>query len=409
MRALPNFHRPPDFGALQEGSLRRCPDWVRWCHGPARMERRRGLGAWQGMASTSAKSKKRFPGDRGRQAVAPWRIPLAGWKEIAGRTWRQTWIDNVGLVAAGVAFYGFLALIPLLGLIVMVYGLVAQPETVVSNMRALTGVLPNNVAAFIGEQLLGAVQAAKDTKGLGILVALAFAFYGGSNGAGAIITALNIAYQEKEKRSLTRFYLIALLMTLVAVIFALLALAATAAIASLERLLPQASAFTVAASKGIAYLALLLIAASIAATLYRFAPSREQARWEWITPGSVFTAVTWVLLTLGFGYYVTSVADYHATYGSLGAVIALLTWMYLSAYVFVIGAELNSEVEHQTTKDSTTGAPRPMGQRGAWAADNVAANVGAEKQVRQEMADKPSLGDAGPPVPTDEPDPSRQD
>ena len=347
--------------------------------------------------------------DRGRQAISPWRIPLAGWKEIAGRTWRQTWIDNVGLVAAGVAFYGFLALVPLLGLIVMAYGLVAEPQTVVRNMQALTDILPNNVALFIGEQLLSAVETAKETKGLGIVVALAFAFYGGSNGAGAIITALNIAYQEKEKRSLTRFYLIALAMTLVALVFAMLALAATAAIAYLEELLPEASGLTVAVSKAVAYLALLLFAAGIAATLYRYAPSRENARWEWITPGSLFTALTWVLLTLGFGYYVTNVADYNATYGSLGAVIALLTWMYLSAYVFVIGAELNSEIEHQTAKDSTTGEPQPLGKRGAWAADNVAANVGAEEQVKRANKEAPSLGDAGPPVPTDEPDPARCD
>ena len=361
------------------------------------------------MPLTTAKPSNASAAERGREAVSPWRIPLAGWKEIAGRTWRQTWIDNVGLVAAGVAFYGFLALIPLLGLIVMVYGLAAEPQTVVSNMRALTDILPNNVALFIGEQLLSAVETAKETKGLGILIALAFAFYGGSNGAGAIITALNIAYQEKEKRSLTRFYLIALVMTLLAVVFAILALAATAAIAYLEEFLPEASSVTVAASKAAAYVALLFIAAGIAATLYRFAPSREDARWEWITPGSMFTAMTWLLLTLAFGYYVTNVADYNATYGSLGAVIALLTWMYLSAYVFVIGAELNSEIEHQTAKDSTTGDPQPLGERGAWSADHVAANVGAEEQVKREKKDAPSIGDARPPVPTDEPDPARCD
>jgi membrane protein len=357
----------------------------------------------------AAKAHRKNAAERGHQAISPWSIPLAGWKEIAGRTWRQTWIDNVGLVAAGVAFYGFLALIPLLGLIVMVYGLAAEPQTVVSNMRALTAILPSNVALFIGEQLLSAVDTAKETKGLGILIALGFAFYGGSNGAGAIITALNIAYQEKEKRSLTRFYLIALLMTLLAVVFAMLALAATAAIAYLEELLPEASSTTVAASKAAAYVALLFVAAGIAATLYRYAPSRENARWQWITPGSMFTAITWLLLTLGFGYYVTNVANYNATYGSLGAVIALLTWMYLSAYVFVIGAELNSEIEHQTAQDSTTGEPRPLGERGAWSADHVAANVGTEEQVKREKKDAPSLGDAGPPVPTDEPDPARCD
>src|SRR5687768_7504719 len=122
------------------------------------------------MQSGTAKPSNASAAERGRKAVSPWRIPLAGWREIAGRTWRQTWIDNVGLVAAGVAFYGFLALIPLLGLIVMVYGLVAEPQTVVSNMRALTDILPNNVALFIGEQLMSAVETAKETKGWGILI-----------------------------------------------------------------------------------------------------------------------------------------------------------------------------------------------------------------------------------------------
>ena len=346
--------------------------------------------------------RKQTPGERGHYARSPWQIPLAGWKEIAARVWQQSWLDNVGLVAAGVAFYGFLAFIPLLGLIVLVYGLIAEPLTVVSNVNALTTILPGDVAALIRGQLINAIEASRGINAAGVAAALAIALYGGSNGAGAIITALNIAYQEKEKRTLARFYLVALAMTLAAVVFAVSALAATTAIAFLEEAMPQASAFAIAAGKAAAYVVLVLVAAAVAATLYRFAPSREDARWEWITPGSLFTAVTWLLLTLAFGFYVTSVADYDATYGPLGAMIALLTWMYLSAYVFVIGAELNSEIEHQTAKDSTTGAPEPMGKRGAWAADHVAGNVEPEEQVKQASKEKPSLGDAGPPVPTEE-------
>ena len=213
----------------------------------------------------------------------------------------------------------------------------------------------------------------------------------------AIITALNIAYQENEKRSLVRFYLIAVGMTAVAVVLALLALAATTTVAFLGELYPHASPAAVAIGKGAAYVALLLAAAAIAATLYRYAPSREDARWEWITPGSLFTAVTWLLLTLGFGFYVTRVADYQATYGSLGAIIALLTWMYLSAYVFVIGAELNSEIEHQTATDSTTGKPEPMGERGAWAADNVATDDTVQDRP-EEAREGEKLTEAAPKV-----------
>jgi len=128
----------------------------------------------------------------------------------------------------------------------------------------------------------------------------------------------------------------------------------------------------VIAGTALTYVLLVLVGAAIAATLYRYGPSREDARWEWITPGSLFTSLSWLLLTVLFGAWVTTVSDYSATYGSLGATVGLLTWMYLSAYVFCIGAELNSEIEHQTARDSTTGKPRPMGARGAWAADNVA-------------------------------------
>jgi membrane protein len=310
-------------------------------------------------------------------------MPWAAWKDIASRTWQRTWDDNVGLVAAGVAFYGFFALLSLLAMIVMLYGIAAAPATVVSNFQSLTAILPTDMAALIADQLMNSVQMSNGRNGLGLLIALAVALYGGTNGAGAVITALNIAYEEKEKRSLLHFYLIAIAITLAAVFIALLALAGVAVAASLDELLPWISDSVVLIGKVVAYAALLLVAAAVAATLYRFGPSREDARWKWITPGSVFTAVTWLVLTILFGLWVTNVTDYSATYGSLGATVGLLTWMYLSAYVFVLGAELNSEIEHQTAKDSTTGKPKPLGARGAWAADNVATDKSVQDRPEE--------------------------
>jgi len=309
---------------------------------------------------------------KGHQAASPWEMPRAAWKDIASRTYKRTWDDNVGLVAAGVAFYSFFALLSLLGLIVLVYGFVADPVTVIDHIRSLTGVLPTDVAFIIGDQLMNAVKASEKTKGLGILLAFLVATYGGTNGAASVITALNIAYEEKETRSLLRFYLLAVVMTLTALIVALGAIAATAALAYLQHLLPQMPAATVIAGKILGYLVLVGVAAGVAASLYRFGPSREDAKWKWITPGSLFASLMWLLLTWAFGIYVGRFTDYHASYGSLGAVVALLTWMYFSAYAFIFGAELNSEIEHQTAKDSTTGSPEPLGDRGAWAADNVA-------------------------------------
>lgn len=334
---------------------------------------------------------------RGHSADSPARMPWAAWKDIAARTYKRTWDDNVALVSAGVAFYGFFALLSLLGLIVITYGFVAEPKTVIDHMGKLTAVLPTDIAVLIGDQLLRAVDASKGTKGLALLLAVVVAFYGGTNGAAAVMTALNIAYEEKEKRGLLRFYLQALGMTASALVVALVALAATAVLAFLQNLFPQASPPLLVVGKIVGYLLLLVVALAIAGTLYRFGPSREEAKWRWITPGSLFVSVAWLILTAAFGFYVTHFTHYEASYGSLGAVVALLTWMYLSAYAFVFGAELNSEIEHQTAIDSTTGSPEPIGDRGAWAADNVATDDTVQDRP-EEAREGEKLTEAAPKV-----------
>lgn len=323
-------------------------------------------------------------------------MPLAAWKDVAVRVWNESWVDNIGLVAAGVAFYGFLALVPLLGILVLAYGFFAEPDTVVSHVTTMLHVLPADVVRLIGQLLMNAVETSEETSGLGIAVALAVALYAGGNGAGSIMTALNIAYEEEEKRSLARFYAIAFTITVSAVLLALIALATTAMVQSLDRLLPRTSDTIVALGKLGSYSLLGLIAAAVAATLYRYGPSREDARWQWLTPGSLFSAIIWLALTAGFGFYVTRLTDYDATYGSIAAIVMLLTWLYLLAYVFLFGAELNAELEHQTAKDSTTGHPERLGDRGAWAADHVAG------LTDDGTSEGPSLGEAGPPSPAED-------
>jgi membrane protein len=334
--------------------------------------------------------------NRGLGATSPWQMPLLAWKEVAIRVWNESWIDNISLVAAGVAFYGFLAFVPLLGIIVLTYGFFAQPDTVIAHVMAMLRILPPDVVKLIGQLLMNAVQTSQESSGFGIALALVVALYAGGNGAGAIMTALNIAYEEKEKRSLARFYGIAFTITIAAVALVLVGLAATATVQSLDRLLPHAPGPVVELGKVGLYALLGLIAAGVAATLYRYGPSRKDARWEWLTPGSVFTAVIWLALTAAFGFYVTRLADYNATYGSIAAIVVLLTWLYLSAYVFLFGAELNAELEHQTAKDSTTGRPEQLGERGAWVADHVAG------LTDDGTTEGPSLGEAGPPSPAEE-------
>lgn len=309
--------------------------------------------------------------NRGRDAASPWQMPLGAWKDVLVRTWKETSGDNIGLIAAGVSFYAFLALIPLLGAIVLTYGFLADPETVVRNMSAMTKVMPKDIAQFIGEQLLYVVQTSGSKKGLGVFVALALALFSARNGAAAIVTALNIAYEEEEKRGLFKVNLLALLITASAVAMAVFAAISVAILAYIEHLLPS-SPVLAGLSKALSYILLAIVAATAAATLYRFGPSRDRARWAWLTPGSLLFAVTWVLLTLLFGIYVSKFGNYSATYGSLATIVILLTWLYLSSYLLLFGAELNSELEHQTARDTTRGADRPLGQRGAWAADHVA-------------------------------------
>lgn len=307
----------------------------------------------------------------GHDAVTPWAMPWAAWKQIAVRTWREAGQDNVGLVAAGVAFYGFLALVPLLGAIVLTYGLVVEPATVIRDMQQLTSVMPADAAKLVGDQLLNIVETSDGKKGLGLLLALGLALFGARNGAGGLIAALNIAYEEEEKRGFLKLNLLTLTMTGAAVLAAIVAVVAIGALGHLEDVL-DGMPIVAMLGKIVSYLLLLLVGAAGAATLYRFGPSRQSAQWIWLTPGSALSALLWLLLTIGFGIYVANFGNYNATYGSLGAVVVLLTWLYLSSYILLFGAELNSEIEHQTAADTTGGVPRPLGERGAWVADHVA-------------------------------------
>ena len=308
----------------------------------------------------------------GRSARSPFEMPKAGWKAVLIRTWRESGDDNVGLLAAGVAFYGFLAMVPLLGAIVLSYGLIASPAIVMEHIRSLTDVMPADAARLVGEQLLNVVTASEGKKGFGLLLALALALYGATKGAGAVVTALNVAYEQREERGFVHVTLVTLAITIAAVGLAIVAMIAIAALGHLDALLPGAPGVVLVLGKLLSYLLLAAGGAAAAATLYRFAPDRAAARWVWLTPGSLAVTLLWLALTLGFGTYVANFGSYDATYGSLGAVVVLLTWLYLSAYILIMGAELNAELEHQTAIDTTGGVAVPMGMRGATAADTIA-------------------------------------
>ena len=307
----------------------------------------------------------------GRSAQSPANIPGEGWRQVGLRAWKQSSEDNIGLVAAGVAFYAFLALVPLLAATVLSYGLIAAPDTVLKNVRSLTTVMPAQAAKLVGEQLLSVVQTSAGKKGVGLVLALAIALFGARNAAGSVITALNIAYEEKESRGFIKLNLLALAITASAVALAIIAMIAVAALGYLQKIFPHLPGAFLLVDKLGSYALLLAATSAGAATLYRYGPNRENAKWVWASPGSIFVSFGWILLTLGFGLYAANFANYGKTYGSLATVIVLLTWAYLSAYVLLLGAELNSELEHRTAKDTTVEAPEPTGHRVAWSGDHV--------------------------------------
>jgi membrane protein len=302
-------------------------------------------------------------------AIEPVQWPaFSDWRAVLGRTWKEAGDDNVGLLAAGVAFYGFLAFVPLLASVVLTYGLIADPATVAGHIQTLARTLPREAAAIIADQLQAITGDEEASHGIGLLLAIALALYGASKGAGAIVTALNIAYEVEEQRGFVRSTLMSLALTLGLAVMVLAAAGAISALAFIEHLLPFSSPVVhVALQLLFVALALAVVATGIA-LLYRYGPNRPDAPWRWITPGSAAATILWLLASFGFGLYVSNFGNYNATYGSLGGVVVFLTWLYLTAYILLMGGELSSELERQQAmaepapqaKPAPPAAPAPL-------------------------------------------------
>jgi len=291
-------------------------------------------------------------------AIKPVRWPaFADWKAVLVRTWKEAGDDNVGFLAAGVAFFGFLAFVPLLASVVLVYGLAADPQTVAEHIGKLFATLPRDAASLISDQLKSLTETPKAAKGLSLVVALALAIYGASKGASGFVTALNIAYEVKETRGFLKTTALSLAMTVGGLLVLLLAGVAIAATAAIEHLLPFSSPAVHFALQALFWgLAAAAVAVGLAA-VYRFAPNRPDAPWMWVSPGSGAATLLWLLGTIGFGLYVSHFGSYNKTYGSLGGVVVFLTWLYLSAYIVIMGGELNSELERQQAMEAGAEGP----------------------------------------------------
>src|SRR6266849_554808 len=286
------------------------------------------------------------------------------------RIYRKIGRDRVVALAAGVTFYSLLAIFPAIAALVALYGIFADPATIASHLDGLSGVLPTGALEVLRDELNRLASQRGGTLGLTFLVGLGTSLWSANAGIKALFDALNLVYGEEEKRGLIRLNAISLAFTTGAIFLLLVALVAIV-------VLPVAMNFvglpdvTETVVKAVRWPALFLVVALALAAIYRYGPSHTEARWRWITWGSAFAALAWLAASALFSWYAENFGSYNKTYGSLGAVIGFMIWLWLSTIIILLGAELDAEMEHQTARDTTVGGDKPLGARGATMADTV--------------------------------------
>ena len=313
--------------------------------------------------------------ERGREAAQPTQIPPRGWLDVLKRTMKEVKSDNVSLLAAGVAYFSFIALFPSLIAAVTLYSLVAEPAELRSQITGFTSGLPEESAGLIEDQLIrltGDGGQATGVLSLGLVVSLLLALWSASGGVAGLIQGLNLAYDEEEERNFIRLRGTALLLTLGGILVALISLGLVAVLpAVLDSLGLGETGQTIVNILRWPLLALVMLGAL--AVLYRMAPDRDHPRFSWVSPGAILATVLWLIGSGLFSWYVSAFgeAGYARTYGALAGVVILLLWLYLSAFAVLLGAEFNAELERQTKVDTTRGRDEPMGRRRAHAADTL--------------------------------------
>ena len=309
---------------------------------------------------------------RGRHATHPLQIPWNGWYDILWRTYREMQSDRLLSIAGGVAFFVLLAIFPAITALVSAYALFFNASTIIDNLSVLNDVVPGNVLSIVHEQAARIASNSGRALSTGLVVGLLVSLWSAMSGVKAIIDALNVIYEQKESRSFVKLNLVALAFTLAGFAAFLLAIGAIVVLPLVLSPIGLGS-LTETLTRIARWPVLFLVLLLGLAVLYRYGPDRRAARWQWVSLGSVFAAVTWIVASFLFSWYLTSFANYNATYGSLGAVVGLMIWLWISTIVVLLGAELNAEIEHQTARNSTIGGDKPLGARGAVMADTVGA------------------------------------
>ena len=329
----------------------------------------------RGIHDVSDRARER---DRGREARKPSEIPKRGWFDIAVRVKNEVNKDNVSLIASGLALYALLAVFPALAAAVSIYGLFASPGDIAHQLDAFSSVLPGDATKILQDELQ-ALSGQHQALGIGLVVGILIALWSARKGMTALMTTMNVAYDERETRHWFKQILVSMAFTIGAVIAFLIVMSLIVAVPLALKFLPLGKAAEVVIL-ALRWILLWFIAVFGMACVYRYAPSRREAKWRWLTSGSAIAATLWLAGSLLFALYAHYSDSYGKTYGALGGVVVLLMWFYLTGYVIILGAEINSEMERQTRVDTTAGPEKPMGQRGAYSADTVGPSKDEQKK-----------------------------
>ena len=299
----------------------------------------------------------------GAHAESPAQIPSRGWRQIVLRALHRSLVDRLQLIAAGVAFFGFLALFPSLIAVVLLYGLVSTPADLARHVETLSATLPSDAAALVADQMETLVRSDQEGLGVALVVSVLVALWSAFVGMDYLVMSVNVVYEERERSGYLKRRGLALLFTLgtVVVFFVLLALVA---------MFPAVvtGGFLLGLARWAAVLAAFAVALGV---IYRYGPDRREPRASWVTVGALVATAFWFVASVGFSVYVGQFGRYAEMYGALAGVVVLLVWMWLSCLAILLGAEINAEAEHQTDADSTVGPDRPRGERDAVKADEA--------------------------------------
>lgn len=317
---------------------------------------------------------------RGRSARSPREIPKAGWKDILIRVKKNIKTDRLTLLSAAMAYFALFSLVPALSSLVLIYAWVSDPQDIATHLSSMTHLIPSELQQVLTSTLGNLATTASSSLGVGAILSLLISLWAASKISKSVIEAMNIIYNEEDHRGFFRLSSLALGLTLLGIVLSILALAVIIGIPTITNIFDLPNIIEMSVTIG-SWVLLLAIFSFFLSVIYRYGPDRHNAKWRWVSMGSIVAAILWAITSLLFSWYAKEFGNFNKTYGSLASIIVLMTWFYLTSFVILLGGEINAELEHQTKRDSTTGKEKPMGQRRATMADTLGVSFGKKRHA----------------------------